>query len=249
MKKKSQSQKLAEQPTSPVQTQALELSAEERAMRDRANQAVIGSTQRATGVGTQNADIARRAAQSIDPSLDRFIGRDSEGLTGFRRALTGLKAKSTANAYDNQMARMKERASASGFGGQGQGVTFGAENSIRNEQAGAISRIPGEVELEALEPEFQAMNMRQQQAGLLDDIGRGETDLHSQDADRMLGLSRGYDPQGYFGTGAGMEQQRVDDFYREQELARKRKGGIFRGLAKIGTSFIPGVGPGISAGI
>lgn len=161
-----------------------------------------------------NADADRTAGNAtIDTAKQGFSPymAGSDGMSEFRRALTGNLARSTANTGDNAIARSRERAQAAGFGGGGQPMQFGAENELANEQAGRIASIPGQVEQIAAPLELQA-------AGATAGIGESQMS----------------DARGYFGQGVNEEDQRMQEFYKQQEEARKRKAGIWGALAKIG---------------
>lgn len=167
---------------------------------------------------------ADRAAgnQTLDTAKQGFAPylAGSSGQSEFRRALTGNLARSTANTGDNAIARSRERAQRAGFGAN-QPLVYGAENQLANEQAGRIADIPLQVEQAAAPLEMQAAG---QVAGI------GESQLGSA--------------QGYFNSGEDLEQQRIAEFNRQQEEARKKKAGIWGALGKIGlraASAIPGV--------
>lgn len=127
----------------------------------------------------------------------------------------GSLAHSTANAGENAMARIRERAQAAGFGSN-QPITFAAENQQANENAGRIAQIPLQVEQQVAPLEMQAAN---QYAGLGND---------------ELSAARIYNPESYYGAGVGMENQRQQDYYRQLQEQRQKKGGIWGTLAKVG---------------
>ncbi len=183
-------------PPSPVQNQSFQISEGQRA------------------AGNQTLDTAK---QGFSPYL-----AGSDGMSEFRRALTGNLSHATALTGNNAIAHSRERAAAAGFGGQ-QPITFGAENQLANEQAGRIAAIPGQVEAQAAPLELQA-------AGQTANIG--QTQLGSANP--------------YYNAGIDLERQRQEEFARQQEEARKRKAGIWGSLARIGltaASAIPGAGP------
>jgi hypothetical protein len=115
---------------------------------------------------TGTIDQAKGAINATQPFLDQYLKPNAAGTTPFRQALTNTKASTTADAYDNAVARTREKAQASGFASNPQPVTFGAEAGIANERAKAIADIPNQVNLEAQPVEFQAAGMQQNQAGI-----------------------------------------------------------------------------------
>lgn len=100
-------------------------------------------------------------------------------------------------------------------------ITTSAETGLANEQAGRIAQIPAQVEQMAAPLELQASG------ALLNDA------------------------RGYYGAGVGLEDQRMADFYKQQEEARRKKAGIWGSLAKIGLNVggsflgVPGLGSGV----
>lgn len=114
----------------------------------------------------QTLDQAKGSVAATQPFLDNYLKPNAAGTTPFRQALTNTKASTTADAYDNAVARTRERAQATGFASNPQPVTFGAETGLANERAKAIADIPNQVNLQAQPVEFQAANMQQNQAGI-----------------------------------------------------------------------------------
>lgn len=193
-------------PVSPVQSQAMDISNQQREAQN-------------TQVGQANQTIDTAKA-GVSPYL-----AGSSGMSEFRRALTGNLAHSTALTGDNAIARTRERAQAAGFGGN-QPITFGAEAGLANEQAGRIAQIPAQVEAQAAPLEMQAAGLEGTLAG------------------QQLNAAHVYNPESYFNQGTDLEQQRQNEFYRQQEEARKRKAGIWGSLAKIGLTAAGGVAGG-----
>lgn len=159
----------------------------------------------------EQIDAAAATSSSITPELQSFYAKDATGSTPFRRALLNTKVGATSRAYDDATSRVRERAQAAGFGFE-QPITMGAENAVENEKAGALARIPGEVEMEALDPEMQAMGMVQDQAGFQNTL-----------AGQRANLAGAYDPEGYFNTANANDQ-----------AARERKSRLWSGLAGVG---------------
>lgn len=170
----------------------------------------------ATATADQDAALGRtnQAIGTTQNALSGFLP-GSNGMSEYRRALTGKYATATANTGENALARTRERAAAAGFGGGGQPITFGAETQLANEQAGRIAAIPGQVEEQVAPLELQAAGQ------------------YGQTANQDLSVAHAYDP-------------RQEQFYKEQEEARKRKAGIWGGLAKVGLNLaVPGLGSAI----
>lgn len=218
MRKKKPAVAPAAPPPSPVQDQALGISEAERQQRDRQLQMSNDSVTEAKTISDQSA-----------PLLDRMTVPDSTGQTPWRREQLNRRTESTTRSYDNALVAQRKQAMMSGFG-YAQPIARAGENEIENERAAALARVPGDVELEALQPEFQAVGLQNQRAGLRQGL-----------AQTQLGISGEYSPENYFSTGAGLEQQRLnigqdekDRFEREQERARQRRAGLWKGLATTG---------------
>lgn len=177
---------------------------------DRSNADLAAKDTQVAAAG-QQIDTAGQISDSITPKLESFYTLDAGGSTPFRRALLQTKVGATSRAYDNATSRVRDRAQAAGFGFE-QPITAGAENAVENEKAGALARIPGEVEMEALDPEFQAMGMRQGQASFRNSL-----------ASQRGNLAGMYDPQGYFNIANANDQ-----------AARERRARLWSGLAGVG---------------
>src|SRR5262245_56594915 len=76
---------------------------------------------------TNTLDKASGAVSATQPYIDRILKPNAAGTTDFRQALTNTKASSTANAYDNAVARTREKAQVMGFASNPQPITLGAE--------------------------------------------------------------------------------------------------------------------------
>ncbi len=127
---------------------------------------------------TNTVDQAKAALNSNQPFIDNYLKPNSAGTTNFRQALTNTKASTTADAYDNAISQSRNRAQTMGFASNPQPVTFGAENSIAQARAKAISDIPNQVNIEAQPVEFQAAQLQQGQAPILNALAQtqqGET--------------------------------------------------------------------------
>lgn len=219
----------APQPVSPVQTQALGISEQQRQQQGHQVEAAHA------GVGQANQTVqqAKGALTETNPILSRFTQAGPSGMTAFRQALTNQTSNAVANTHDNLLARSREKAQAAGFGGY-QPVNLGAETAIENERAGKIAAIPGQVEQLASPLEMEAVQqqatMQNQRGGLLNALAGSQL----QGANTELSGAHAYNPESYFGEGANMESQRIEQQLREEELARQRRGGLFKGLAKVG---------------
>lgn len=132
---------------------------------------------------TSTLDLAKGSVSATQPFLDQYLKPNAAGTTPFRQALTNTKAGTTADAYDNAVARTREKAQSMGFASNPQPVTFGAEAGIANERAKAIADIPNQVNLEAQPVEFQAAQMQQNQAGIYNALAntqQGEAGILAQ---------------------------------------------------------------------
>ncbi len=166
-----------------------------------------------------------QATQTLDAAkgaYGNFIP-GSDGSSAYRKNLYAGLSGQVARTNDNALARSRERAQASGFAGQP--IAHLAENNVANENANRISQIPLQVDREAMPFEMQGIQ------GL---TGIGENQLS--------------DARSMFGQASGMEDQRLSEYYKQQEEARKRKSGIWGSLAKIGLNVggsllgVPGAG-------
>ena len=172
----------------------------------------------------QTSDTERTAAnQSLDTAKDAYSQflPGSAGASQYRKNLYAGLSGSTARTNDNQMAHARERAQAAGFGG-GQPIAVAAGNEVANEGANRIAQIPLQVEQAAMPYEMQAIQGT---------TGIGNTQLANS--------------QQMFGQATGMEDQRLQEFYKQQEEARKRKSGIWGALAKVGLGIAGNVFPGV----
>lgn len=216
MKKKTpQAPPVAQVTPSPVQRQSFAISDEERQARNR------------------NIEQSTSAADMMRPTISRLTERDITGETPFRRALTQQKYSGAANAYENAQARTRERGAAAGMGGPGPQM-FGAQTALANENAAALARIPGEVELESLQPELQGASLAGDMAG------------------RYQSAAGLYSPESFYGSGVGLESQRqgnveseLDRRFQEEENRKQRKSALFGSL--IGAAAAPFTG-GFSKG-
>lgn len=135
---------------------------------------------------TNTVDQAKVALNANQPMLDNYLKPNAAGTTPFRQALTNTKASDTANAYDNAVSQIRNKSTAMGFSDRSQPVTFGAESGLANERAKAIADIPNKVNLEAQPVEFQAAQLQQGNAGILNSLANtqqgGANTLEAQQA-------------------------------------------------------------------
>lgn len=197
---------------SPVQTQALGLSEEERAARNTGLQTSQGTTQQALGTTQQAA-----------APLQRYTSFDAEGMNPLRRSLTQAKTSATNTAYNNAQSANRLRGLSQGL--QNQPMTFGNETALENERARTLGQIPSEVEREAVQPEMQAVGLMNQLAGT--QLGAAGT---------QLGIAGQYSPESYFGQGAGMESQRQGALNEQWLDAERRRAAMWNSLIGAGTS-------------
>lgn len=137
-------------------------------------------------------------------ALERFYDPSGSGMSAFKKGLLNTKTADATGAFNNAEAAQRQRANLSGFG-YSQPIEQAATSNIENARARRLSEIPGEVELESLAPEFQAIGLQNQLAGT------------------ELGVGRTYDPEGYYKIGASQAEQEA-----------QRRGGLWRSIAKIG---------------
>lgn len=201
---------------SPVQTSALDIAAQQRKAQAGALAGVQGT------VGQAKGTLASTA-----PALSRYTTPDATGQTPLRRSLQTSLTSSTTGAYNNALKASRLRGLQMGL--QAQPMQAGNETAIEAQRAGALAKIPSQVEQQAAPLELQAIGQQTQQAG-----------LENQLAGTELGVARTYNPESYFGTGAGMEAQRQQELNQQYLDQQRRNAGLWAGLAKAGLSFIPG---------
>ena len=187
---------------SPLVSQGLGISDEERKRRN----LQLGLAQSTVG---QVKDLAS------SPVLSRITTPDATGQTPFRRSLMQSKTSATTTAYNNALATSRLRGLQMGL--QNQPIEAGNETAIEAQRAGALARIPSEVEQEAIGPEMQATGLR---GSLLNAAGGQELEAAGM-----------YNPTSYFGTAAGMESQREGELNQQYLQEQQRKGAFWRALA------------------
>jgi|SRR5215471_5918700 len=157
------------------------------------------------------AGTAGQTLQATQTALSPYLA-GSAGMSDFRRNLANQMGTSLASANENNLASIRNRAAAAGFG-YSQPITAQAEIGAGTQGRLAQSQIPLQVEQTAAPLELGAAN---QLAG----VGA-----------QQANIARMYNPQQYF-----------NDYMQAAEQERQQKGGLFGALAGIGASLIPGVG-------
>jgi hypothetical protein len=146
--------------------QALQTSAQERDARNKA------------------LDTSGNMISGASQALQGFYG---PGMDEWKRTQVNQRTSDTTGAFNNDAAAQRLRARQAGFGYEQPGVQQDQSN-IENARAGAISKIPGQVEAEAVPIELQAAG----QEGQL--------------ANAQQGIARTYDPEGYYNSAVSQDQ-------------------------------------------
>jgi len=166
----------------------------------------------------QQQQQSQETLNAAKPTLSRITAVDpGTGTTALRKALTTSLTSSTTNAYNNALVAARARGLQAGL--QNQPMHVGNQAAIENERAKALSQIPGQVEQQATQEELQAVGLQNSQAGLENAIAGTGVSAASQ-----------YNPNGALSTEAQLEAQRQ----QQEELANQRRGGLWKGLAKVG---------------
>lgn len=216
---------------SPVQSQnTYNISEQERTARNTALEQERGAAAQLTGFADQAKQgletVADRTAESVNPALERFYDPSGAGMSAWKKGQLITRTGSTNQAYDAAKSKTRMRARMSGFGYE-QPFTANAEEGVDIAKAGALSRIPGDVEAEAIPIEMQAIGQRMQsgqlQGGLYGEGAQLQQNAYGQAAGVYGDIAGQYSPENYYQLAA---QQ------REQEQARK--GGLWKNIARIG---------------
>jgi hypothetical protein len=172
-------------------------------------------------LGQQQA--AQRQAQNLlgatQPALSQYTTAGPTGVTPFRQQLGNQLTSSTNAAYNNAAQNVRRNALQMGL--QNQPLQLGNQSAVEAQRAQALARVPTEVAQTAAPIELQAIQQQTGQAGLENQIGQG------------------YNPLGYYGEGAGMEQARQNALNQQYQQEQANRAGLWQGLLRAGTKFIP----------
>jgi len=154
-------------------------------------------------------DTATSRLNPISRSLESYYGPG--GMSEWKKGQTMQRRSDTTRSFDDARAGLRRNARMAGFGYE-QPATQAGEQSVENARAGALARIPGDVEAESIP------------------IAQNAAALGTQAAGTMAGIGASYNPLGYYNTAADMTAQ--DKAISEAEKARRAS--MWQSLLKTG---------------
>ena len=133
---------------------------------------------------TQALGTAGGMIQGASTALQGLYG---PGMDAWKTGQISSRTSDTNKSFNNDQAAQRLQARQSGFGYEQPSVQQGTEN-VENARAGALSKIPGQVEAEAVPIELQALSQEGNLANAETNIGKT------------------YDPEGYYNSAVSQDQ-------------------------------------------
>jgi hypothetical protein len=177
---------------------------------------------------TATKGIADTTASAVNPALERFYDPSGAGMSEWKRGQINTRTSGTTKAFDSALAAQRQRAKVAGFGYL-QPAEQAGETNLGIGRAGALSRIRGDVENEAIPIEMEALKAREasgaEQAGTYGAANALEQSGFGDVGRLQLGEAGEYSPEDYYKTGANQAEQEA-----------QRRGALWKSLGKLGTT-------------